>query len=98
MKLVINFLIYLKQYYTLKLSQYLSVIAIQSIDSKLLISLQLKNSIQIQVTFFTEIEIANKKSMIFPHVPFSITSFLVYQFKNINSSINADKPTFWSYF
>ena len=56
-----------------------------------MISLQLKNSIQIQVTFFTEIEIANKKSMFFRHVPFTITSFLVYQFKNINNSINADK-------
>ncbi|HFU4229738.1 TPA: hypothetical protein ACGO84_001917, partial [Streptococcus suis] len=43
---------------------YLSI-AIQSIDSKLMISLLLKNSIEIQVAFFTEIEKTNKKFIIF---------------------------------
>lgn len=61
-KLVINFLIYLKQYYTLKLSQYLSV----NCDTKHRFKINDITSTQIFYTdtnyFFRVYQLKNKKS------------------------------------
>ncbi len=63
-----------------------------------MILLQLKNSIQTQVTFFTEIEIANKKSMIFLSRSFYKYLLFSLSVKNTNSSINVTNPRFGAFF